>query len=266
MKVGIFQGPELAGEPQANLASLARAIGEADRPRLMICPEMFMTGYNIGAAATAAAAQPAAGAWADAIAAIAGQTGSAILYGYPERGDDGKVYNSAQMVDRDGTRLLNHRKGHLFGEIDRSAFSEGDGRADVALLDGMKIGVVICYEVEFPENVRMLALAGADFAAVPTALMQPYDFVAHEMVRTRAYENQIFLAYANRSGVEAELTYLGKSCIVAPDGADLARAGTGESVITAHLDIAGMAGSRAINTYLPDRRPDVYRPLSHPHG
>lgn len=265
MKVGIFQGPAHGADPAANLERLAMAIAEAGQPRLLICPEMYMTGYNIGAAATAAAAQSAGGAWADAIAAIARKTGSAVLYGYPERGDDGKIYNSAQLVDRDGQRLLNHRKAHLFGEIDRCAFSEGDGSPDVAMLDDTKIGVLVCYEVEFPENVRMLALAGADFAAVPTALMQPYDFVANEMVRTRAYENQIFLAYANRCGSEAELTYLGKSCIVAPDGADLARAETGEAVITAQLDFAAMAGSRALNTYLPDRRPEVYRPLSQSH-
>lgn len=265
MKIGIYQGPEQANSPDVNFDNLARALDAAGQPRLLICPEMFVTGYNIGPRATAEAAQPADGAWAEAISTIARRAGSAILYGYPERGEDGKIYNSAQIIDRDGRRILNHRKAHLFGEIDRSAFSEGRGDADVVVLDDMKIGVLICYEVEFPENVRMLALAGADFAAVPTALMQPYDFVAREMVRTRAYENQIFLAYANRCGTEGDLAYLGKSCIISPDGTDLARAETGEQVITARLDLAGMARSRRLNTYLPDRRPEVYRPLARPH-
>ncbi|RFB81240.1 carbon-nitrogen hydrolase family protein [Methylovirgula sp. 4M-Z18] len=265
MRIGILQGPEVADSPSANLERLGRAISTAGQPRLMITPEMFMTGYNIGPAATAAAAQAADGEWSAAIAALARQSGSAILYGYPERGIDGKVYNSAQLIDRDGRRLANHRKAHLFGEIDRSAFAEGDGEAVVTELDGVKIGLLICYEVEFPENVRLLALAGAEFVAVPTALMQPYTFIAREMVRTRAYENQVFLAYANRCGAEGDLTYLGQSCIVAPDGSDLARATTNEDVIAANLDFAGMAGSRALNTYLHDRRPEVYRPLTHPH-
>ncbi len=265
MKIGIFQGPEAAGSPSTNLQKLEKAVTAAGNPRLLICPEMFMTGYNIGPAATAEAAQSADGEWSKAVAEIARRTGSAILYGYPELAAGAKVYNSAQLIDRDGRRLANHRKAHLFGEIDRSAFSEGTGDAVVADLDGVKIGLLICYEVEFPENVRLLALAGADFVAVPTALMQPYDFVANEMVRTRAYENQVFLAYANRCGVERELTYLGKSCIVAPDGTDLARATANEDVIAAQLHFGGFAESRALNTYLADRRPDIYRPLTRPH-
>ena len=97
--------------------------------------------------------------------------------------------------------------------------------------------------------------------AVPTALMQPYDFVAQRLVPARAYENQVFVAYANRCDRERDLGYLGQSCIVAPDGRDIARAGRGEELITGDIDLAGMAESRRLNTYLADRRPELYTSL-----
>ena len=84
--------------------------------------------------------------------------------------------------------------------------------------------------------------------AVPTALMEPYDFVARSLVPTRAYENQVFLAYANRCGREGELLYHGLSCIVGPDGTDLARAGTEEELLLADLHPALLAASRPHNT------------------
>jgi predicted amidohydrolase len=118
--------------------------------------------------------------------------------------------------------------------------------------------------VEFPENVRLLALAGADFVAVPTASMQPYLFVARSLVQARAYENQVFLAYVNRCGQEQDLSYYGLSCITGPDGADLARAGTGEELILADLDPGRLAASRETYTYLRDRRPQLYGALTVP--
>ena len=129
-------------------------------------------------------------------------------------------------------------------------------------LDGVRVGILICYDVEFPEAVRALALAGADLVAVPTALMRPYQVVTRTVVPTRAYENQVYVAYANRCGSEGELTYAGESCVVGPDGADLARAGSGEELLLAEIDPARLAASRADNTHLRDRRPALYGALT----
>ena len=81
----------------------------------------------------------------------------------------------------------------------------------------------ICYDVEFPEAVRALALAGAELIAVPTALIRPFDIVARAIVPARAFENQVYVAYAGMCGSEAGLGYCGLSCIVGPDGQDRAR-------------------------------------------
>lgn len=265
MRIAIFQGPERPGNITHNLerlATTARAAAERGA-RLLILPEMFLTGYHIGREATRRLAETVDGPAAERAAAIARETGVALLYGYPERAGEA-VYNAAQLIDRDGRRLANHRKTHLFGEIDRNAFEAGQDGPTLAELDGLRLGILICYDVEFPENARLLALAGVDFVAVPTALMHPYIFIARSLVPARAYENQVFLAYANRCGRERDLDYIGLSCIVAPDGVDLARAGGGEELIFADLDRMRQSESRRINTYLRDRRPELYRPLAAP--
>ena len=268
MKIAVFQGPKTSGDVSGQLRIMtdrARDAGAAGA-RLLILPEMFLTGYHIGPEAVARLAEPEGGASIQQAASIAKEAGIALLFGYPERAEDGRIYNAAILIDRQGRPLANHRKTHLFGDIDRNAFSQGEGPPTVAELDGIKIGVLICYDVEFPENIRLLALAGADIVAVPTALMAPYDFIADTLVPARAYENQVFLAYANRIGRERELDYLGRSCIIAPDGTELARAGSEETLIMANLDMQLLQASRKINTYLADRRPGLYGPIATEDG
>ena len=268
MRLAIFQGPEQPGEPAANLDRLAAAAdaAAAQGARLLACPELFLTGYNIGADAAHRLAEPVDGPSAHRVAAMARATGLAILYGYPERAADGRIFNSVLLVERDGRHLLNHRKHHLFGELDRAVFAPGPGDLASAEIDGLRLGALICYDVEFPEAVRLQALAGADLVVVPTALMQPYDVVARIVVPARAYESQVYMAYADRCGREGELTYCGLSCIVGPDGADLARAGRGEELILADIDLDRLRASRAVNTHLTDRRPELYGPLAGPRA
>ena len=125
-------------------------------------------------------------------------------------------------------------------------------------LGPLTLGLLICYDVEFPEAVRALVLAGADLIVVPTALMRPYENVPEQMVPARAFENQTFIAYANRCGQEGDLTFCGMSCVIGPDGKPLIQSGRGEAFLVAEIDAAAYADSRAANTYLEDRRPALY--------
>jgi predicted amidohydrolase len=262
MRIALLQGPAGSGDVAENLALLETTARDAAAAgaRLLVTPEMFLTGYAIGADAVRRLAEPSDGPSAGEVARIARATGLAVLYGWPEL-DDGSVYNAATLVDRDGHRLSTYRKAHLYGDVDTSSFRPGNGDFVTVPLDDFRIGLLICYDVEFPETVRSLALAGADLVVVPTALMLPYDVVARTLVPARAYENQLYVAYVNRTGHEADLEYCGLSCLVAPDGSDLVRAGTGEQVVYADLDLAGLRASRVENSHLRDRRPDLYGAL-----
>jgi 5-aminopentanamidase len=257
--------PDPAADRQANLAYLdATAAAAAGRgARLLVTPEMFLTGYAIGAAAVRELAEPADGPSAAAISEIARHHETAILYGYPELGADGRVYNAVQLIDRDGTRLAGYRKTHLFGEVDRAAFTAGDQLVVQAQLEDVTVGLLICYDVEFPETVRAHGLAGTELLLVPTALMKPYEFVPRTLVPARAVESQLFVAYVNRIGVEREFEYCGESVVASPDAHVVAvGAPDHEELVFADVDLEELAASRSINTYLTDRRPELYTALA----
>lgn len=256
MRIALLQAP---AHEDGRLERLSTAAADAATARadLLIAPEMFLTGYAIGPDAIRARAQPADGAACARVAGIAREYGLAILFGYAES-DGAAIYNAAQLVDRDGHRCANHRKTHLFGALDRAAFAPGARITAPVDVCGLRIGILICYEIEFPECVRTLALAGAELIAVPTALMHPYGIVATTLIPARAFENQVYVAYANQCGSEGELHYTGLSTVVAPDGRELARAGGDAALLIADLDPARIASSRARNPYLTDRRPTLY--------
>jgi predicted amidohydrolase len=235
---------------------------EAKGADLLVLPEMFITGYNIGAEAVSTLAEVYNGEWAQQIGRIAKAAGLAIVYGYPERTADGHIYNAVQLIDAHGERLCNYRKSHLFGDLDRSMFSPGEAELPVVELDGWKLGFLICYDLEFPENARRLALAGAELIVVPTANMIPFDFVADVTVRARAFENQCYVAYANYCGHEGDIQYCGQSSVAAPDGSRIALAGLDEALIVGELDRQLMNDSRQANRYLSDRRPELYGALN----
>ncbi|MEU6850559.1 carbon-nitrogen hydrolase family protein [Actinacidiphila alni] len=261
MRIALAQMGGVPASAAAGLDALERAAADASRQdaRLLITPELSLTGYAVGDR-TAALAEPADGPAAHRVAGIAARYGIAVVHGYPERAGDA-VHNSVRLTGPDGAALADYRKTHLFGGFERAAFTPGDIPVVQADLDGLRIGLLICYDVEFPEAVRAHALAGTHLLAVPTALMRPYEFVAQTLVPARAYESQLHLAYVNRHGAEGEYHFAGLSCLAGPDGAVRARAGTGEELLFADVASALIAAARAETPYLSDRRPELYRSL-----
>jgi len=257
MKIAIYQGAGVLGRVDENLEVIRRSAQSAARQGagFIIFPEMFLTGYNAGDAIFELAEAPA-GPSAEKAGRIAAETDIALLYGYPERSGD-RVYNSAVLIGRQGSQLANYRKTHLFGPEENRLYHKGDSLLLVNL-EGLKIGLLICYDVEFPEAVRLLAAAGADLIAVPTALMKPYCRIARHVVAARAYENEVYVAYVNRCGVEGHLEYCGLSCVIGPDGDEIIRAAADEALLFADIDRAAIAKARRENPVLTDRRPELY--------
>ena len=257
LTIAAYQGAGVRGDTDRALAAVRRTVARAaaSGADLVIFPELFVSGYNAGHAVRSLA-ERADGPTAEAVAAIAAGNRVAVLYGYPER-EGRRIYNSAQLIDASGRPVANYRKSHLYGRWERGLFTPGDTLV-TARAAGLTIGILICYDVEFPEAVRALALAGAQLVAVPTALVQPFDIVARTLVPARAFENQLYLAYAGLCGEEGELGYCGLSCIVGPDGRDLARAGRRPGLLCAGIDTLAIAASRRLNPYLTDHRPGLY--------
>lgn len=238
----------------------AAAQARAQGAELLITPELYLTGYAIGADRVATLAEPADGPLAQAVAAIAQHHSIAIVYGYPERNPTGKPFNAAQAVGPDGVRLMVYRKTHLFGDLDRAQFSAGDTASQVFNWRGWRLGLLICYDVEFPEAVRSLALQGADAVLVPTANMVGFEEVQNLLVPARACENRLFVAYANACGSEGAVHYGGLSTVAGAQGAALARADREPDLLLVTLEQSALRGARQ-HGYLRDRCADLYGPL-----
>jgi predicted amidohydrolase len=263
LRLALLQCAPLPVQAQGNVAANLQRLDAAARAaagqgaHLLVVPEMFLTGYNIGAQQAHALAEPWDGAIAQAVANLAQDHSIAIAYGYPERGERfevGQVFNTAQCVDAQGRLLGRYRKTHLFGDLDTAMFQQGAGDEALFTLHGWRVGLLICYDIEFPENARRLALMGADLLVVPTANMQGFDFVAQHMVPTRAYENQVCLAYANYCGAENGLAYGGLSCVAAADGTVLVAAGREPGLLLADLTPSALAHARVLNQHLQVHR------------
>ncbi|HPQ96415.1 MAG: carbon-nitrogen hydrolase family protein [Thiothrix sp.] len=237
------------------LEQQARAAA-AQGARLLLTPEMFLTGYHIGPDAVHARAQPLDGALLAQVRHIAITHRIAVVTGFPERdaGHPKRIYNSAIFMDAQGKQLACYRKVHLFGEVDRQQFQAGTRRSPVFEWCGWKVAMAICYDIEFPEPARACALEGAGLLLVPTANMYPFEDVCERMVPVRAQENTLFVAYANYVGQEQAFRYCGRSCVCSPFGHDQARAAMAPELLLARLEPATLVDARKKITYLQDCR------------
>jgi 5-aminopentanamidase len=256
MKIAGYQMQSMTGDVEANLDKIAKAAARAAEQgaRLLIAPELAINGYGAAEALveTAVSAQSPTMA---RLSEMAARNGLTIVAGFAESDGD-TIYNSAVLTDGSGEFAV-YRKSHLYGPYERRWFSVEEPRAILADVDGMRVGMLICYDVEFPENVRRLAKAGVDLVVVPTALPIGWSgsFIAEHMIRVRAFENQVFVAYINHCGADRNFAYAGRSHIAAPDGSLLADAPADEEALFfAEIVASAFDQSRAENTYLRDLR------------
>ena len=236
----------------------ACAAAAAQQAEVLVTPEMFTSGYAITLAGVLRLAEDAGGPTEAAVAQIARRHHLAIVYGHPERapGDSahkGRAYNAATMIGADGAVRGRHRKVHLYGDLDRGQFVANSERPAAFDFDGRRVGMLVCYDVEFPEAVRSLAVDGAAAVLVPTANMTGCEEVQDILIRARAYENNCGVVYANYCGADDLFDYNGLSEICGPGGEVLARADAqGEQLVVADLP------GESAGTYLADRRAELY--------
>jgi predicted amidohydrolase len=253
IRLSALQMQTAGADPAANLARIETAAHEAARAgaTLLVTPELGITSYG-GGEDILTLAEPADGAIVARLGDIARNTGVALVAGFAEKAGDA-VYNSAIYTDGSGKPSV-YRKSHLYGDYERSLFTPEKPSTCLFEHCGMTLGMLICYDVEFPENVRRLAQAGAEMILVPTATPMGASgtFIAEKMIPVRAFENQIFIAYVNNIGRDGDFDYAGRSVIAAPDGTALATAGLSEQLLTVDIESELYARSRSENTYLRD--------------
>lgn len=257
------------GELEANRAQASVAIHAAatDGARVVVLPELAVSGYVFEDAREAGAlAEPLDGATVTGWAAAARERDLVIVGGLCELADDGVLRNSAVLVDGDGLRAV-YRKAHLWDREDL-VFAPGAQAPPVVETALGRIGVMVCHDLEFPEWVRLPALAGADLLCAPVnwpAAPRPEGERPSEVVRVQAAAavNRMFIAACDRSGRERGVDWVGGSVIVDPDGFPLAGPAGPDDAVTliARCRPADARDKRLgeRNDVLGDRRPELYR-------
>lgn len=248
--LAIGQAPADLEAPLAWLEEALPQVAQSGADMLLL-PELFACGYNIGAAVQERA-EAADGPIAMAVAALAKAHGVAIHYGYAEQGGS-RIFNAAQCFGPDGARLGHQRKLTLPPGYERAHFSAGQGVGQFAYR-GLRFATLICYDAEFPETARHAAVMGAQVLLVPTALGAQWGWVSDVLIPARAYENGVFLAYANGAGSQNGMEFLGRSFVAGPDGAEVARAGAAPQILLAEIDPARITAAQTRLPYLIDRR------------
>ena len=171
----------------------------------------------------------------------------------------GRVYNTAYVFDRQGARLAAYDKTHLFTPMgEHEHYAAGDHLTTFSL-DGHKCGLLICYDLRFPELFRTLALQGVELLLLPAQWPAARRYHWETLTAARAIENQFFLAACNSCGTAGETVFGGASRILGPRGELLAAAGVGEEIVTAALDFSVLAEVRNSINVFHDRRPELYR-------
>jgi deaminated glutathione amidase len=256
MRVALGQ---IAGGPdkEANLRRIGDHVARAAAAgaRLVLFPECAMVHHSDPETPYLPDAEPLDGPFGTGLRELAARHGLAVACGMFEPADGGRVYNTVLAVDRDGTRLAAYRKIHLY---DAFAYQESrhvaPGAGDVAAftLDGVRFGVMTCYDVRFPELGRLLVDSGAEAVLLPAAWVRGPLKEAHweTLVRARAIENTV---YVLACGLTARQS-CGLSMVVDPMGVPVAQTGEGEALVVADVEPQTVAAARAVNPSLRNRR------------
>lgn len=250
MKIGIFQ-PNINhySSIDSKLKKLEEILQQNDLD-LLVLPELFLSFY-LSKEQVSKYTNKDVQFFKKKILQISEKFQCHLVCGYPEF-ENNQKFNSALVTGTHNKIIYNHRKTFLApNPMEQSLFSKGQN-FEVFDINEIKCSTLICYEFEFPEIVRKLARLGAQLILVPTALIEAFKFVSNEMLKTRAFENQIVMVYANYCGKSENHDFCGNSAIVNEKGEDLIRLGSEEDFAMAEVNFESQVSRRKRLPYFED--------------
>lgn len=276
MRIAVAQYAPEIGEVARNRAAAVRWAEQAagEGAQLLVLPELASSGYVFANETEAAslAEEPGRGPMVEALADVCARSGMHVVVGVNERSGRQR-HNSAVVVGPQG-HIATYRKLHLYND-ERSFFAAGDDLPIVQLPFG-RLGMVVCFDLWFPEPMRALALAGAEIVAVPTNWVASFKRTVYDergycqgdyMAMARAAESGLVVACADRIGTERGVRFLGASIIVGADGWPVAGPASpdAEALLVADVELSSVERARQRtprNHLLDDRRPESYRAVT----
>jgi predicted amidohydrolase len=267
MKIAVCQLSPKVGQKAENLRLVREAIVSAATAgaKIIVVPELANTGYSFrDFDELFENAEDLAGPTLSEWQMLARELNIVLVGGFAERGDDGAVFNSAAMFDSSGLRTV-YRKAHLWN-FEKTMFTAGDAPPPVIDTPYGRLGLMICYDIEFPEWVRTASLGGAELLCCPAnwpLYPRPDNERPADIVRVQASAamNRMFVALADRCGIDREQDWVGGSVIVDADGypqTTIALSVPGVHVAEVELSQARDKKVSELNDVFADRRPGLY--------
>jgi predicted amidohydrolase len=275
MRIAAVQMDVTLADIAGNLSRMITKTREtrAAGAELTIFPECALTGYcfdSIDEARPYAESIP--GPSVDKMVALCAELGGFVVFGLLEK-EGARVFNALALVGPQGL-IGSYRKIHL-PRLGVDMYTDfGDRPFAVHEINGLRIGMNICYDGGFPESGRCLALMGADLIVLPTNWPPGAEAAADYAINTRAMENTVYYAAADRVGVERGVPFIGKSKICDPLGKTLGYADhTHEEILYADIDVSRSRNKHLIREVgvnevnrIADRHPEMYSKLVEPHS
>ncbi len=263
MRITLAQKKHVIGSKRENIGIIEKTAADADTD-LLVFPEMFLTGYNIGDSYWREA-ETVPGPSSHAISRMAVDNNMTIVCGMAERPvpDTGRLYNSALICTPDGDMDV-YRKTYLanFGPFDDKRYFSSDPELPLFETPLGKIGVVICYDLFFPELTKYYAINGADIIlCISASPSSTREFFENVMV-ARAIETTCFVLYSNLLGREEQMEFWGGNAAISPKGSLLAKGPYfQEETVEVELNMDELYKARVGRPVLSDTRRDVLKNL-----
>lgn len=276
--VGLIQ-MACAADPQQNITRAIHCIEEAASrgAQIILLQELFTTLYFCQTEDERYfdLAEPIPGPLTERLSGIAAENDAVLVLPFFERRAPGLYYNSAAVIDADGSYLGKYQKMHIPddpGFYEKYYFAPGDLGYRVFPTRYGKVGVLICWDQWYPEAARITALKGADILVYPTAIgTLPYESDEEKerfrdawttVQRSHAVANGCYVASVNRVGTEEDLTFWGSSFVAGPFGEFLLQADEREGVFTVECDFGSIERQRRTWPFYRDRRIDSYEDIT----
>ena len=248
VRVALCQVPSRS-DVHGNLEEI-RAITERNPADIFLFPELFLTGYGCRSFDASAVSQAEG-----FLEELCREKGIAIAMGMPVVHGD-RVTNSLVFFSPEGTTEYDKLYLANFAPYDEGVFSAGKRPAMVEW-KGMRFGLLICYDVMFPEIHRYYATHGADAVLMASASAEQSEYAMGTVLPARSFENTVYTLFCNNTGTGPAGRFFGGSCAYSPLGKPLVRAGAGTEVVTVTLSSEEIDSARTIRKHLSDLRNDI---------
>lgn len=268
MNLALIQNKPVVNEVEANRNRMGelidRAAAHQPKPDLLVLPETWPSAFDYTVDAMEQVRSICETTGGKSITMLREKAkmhhiwiaGGSVALAHPED-EDGRCTNTFFLINPQGKIADSYDKVHLCKWVDEDvAFRSGETIKTVDT-DFGKFGIIICYDIRFPEQIRIQAVNGAKLLLVPACFSTRLDHW-RLLAQTRAVENQIFVAACNCCGESGGVTHLGHSMVVDPRGKILAEAGDEEEILQVSVDFERIDSARGQVSYLTDRRPDLY--------